>query len=432
MTASSGKADFISIGTNDLTQYLLAADRGAIDTEEDYSVLHPAVLRTIRDVVAQSISANKPVSVCGEAAGDPHSACLLAGLGVRQLSMSPARAARVRQLLRTVSIEHCVRLTHEALECATTSEVRSLLRSTIPDINAVTDHVDPLSPKAGMQLSTHRSRTNNKHRLSLDGTTTMDTNNERTIASETRFHDGQPHIPKEGAASESAPVTSPFYVVGVGASAGGLEALESFFQHMPADAGMAFVVVQHLSPDFKSLMDELLSRRTEIAIHRVEDGMAVEPNAIYLIPPKKEMIISGGRLLLTDKDPATGLSLPIDTFFRSLAQDCGERAVGIVLSGTGSDGSRGIRAIHDAGGLVIAQSEDTAKFDGMPRSASRNRGRGPGPGTGRNGKGAFRLYPAPTSWREIWQSDRQAGLRDGHECGLQPIEGGMRHRFQPL
>jgi two-component system CheB/CheR fusion protein len=197
----------------------------------------------------------------------------------------------------------------------------------------------------------------------------MDTNNERTIASETRFHDGQPHISKEGAASESAPVTSPFYVVGVGASAGGLEALESFFQHMPADAGMAFVVVQHLSPDFKSLMDELLSRRTEIAIHRVEDCMAVEPNAIYLIPPKKEMIISGGRLLLTDKDPATGLSLPIDTFFRSLAQDCGERAVGVVLSGTGSDGSRGIRAIHDAGGLVIAQSEDTAKFDGMPRSA---------------------------------------------------------------
>jgi phosphoenolpyruvate-protein phosphotransferase len=138
------KADFISIGTNDLTQYLLAADRGAIDTEEDYSVLHPAVLRTIRDVVAQSISANKPLSVCGEAAGDPHSACLLAGLGVRQFSMSPPRAARVRQLLRSVSIEHCVRLTHEALECARTSDVRSLLRSRILDIKA-TDHVDPLS-----------------------------------------------------------------------------------------------------------------------------------------------------------------------------------------------------------------------------------------------------------------------------------------------
>jgi two-component system CheB/CheR fusion protein len=160
-----------------------------------------------------------------------------------------------------------------------------------------------------------------------------------------------------------------FLVVGVGASAGGLEALEAFFAQMPSDAGLAFVVVQHLSPDFKSLMDELLSRRTEIAIHRVEDGMLVERDAIYLIPPKKEMIIAGGRLLLTDKDPATGLSLPIDTFFRSLAQDFGDRAVGVVLSGTGSDGSRGVRAIHEAGGLVIVQQEDTAKFDGMPRSA---------------------------------------------------------------
>ncbi len=197
----------------------------------------------------------------------------------------------------------------------------------------------------------------------------MDTNNERTISTETGFHDGQARVPAEETTSESEPAAPPFYVVGVGASAGGLEALESFFEHMPADAGMAFVVVQHLSPDFKSLMDELLSRRTEIAIHRVEDGMAVEPNAIYLIPPKKEMIISGGRLLLTDKDPATGLSLPIDTFLRSLAQDLGERAVGIVLSGTGSDGSRGVRAIHEAGGLVIVQSEETARFDGMPRSA---------------------------------------------------------------
>ncbi|MFO0948891.1 MAG: chemotaxis protein CheB, partial [Planctomycetota bacterium] len=195
----------------------------------------------------------------------------------------------------------------------------------------------------------------------------MDTNTERTISSEADFPDGQPHVPAQETASESA--ASPFHVVGLGASAGGLEALESFFEHMPADAGMAFVVVQHLSPDFKSLMDELLSRRTEIAIHRVEDGMAVEPNAIYLIPSKKEMVISGGRLLLTDKDPATGLSLPIDTFLRSLAQDLGERSIGIVLSGTGSDGSRGVRAIHEAGGLVIVQSEETARFDGMPRSA---------------------------------------------------------------
>ncbi len=159
------------------------------------------------------------------------------------------------------------------------------------------------------------------------------------------------------------------YVVGIGASAGGLESLERFFKNMPVDSGLAFVVIQHLSPDFKSLMDELLARHTKMRIHRVENGMEVEANSIYLIPPKKEMIISGGRLLLTDKDPDQDLSLPIDHFFRSLAQDVGGCAVAIVLSGTGSDGSRGIVEIHSAGGMVIAQSEESAKFDGMPKSA---------------------------------------------------------------
>ena len=161
----------------------------------------------------------------------------------------------------------------------------------------------------------------------------------------------------------------PRAVVGIGASAGGLEALEAFFDHLPRDTGLAFVVVQHLSPDFESLMDELLSRHTEIPIHRVTDGMLVEPNAIYLLPPKKEMIISGGRLLSTGKDPTQSLALPIDVLFRSLAQDVGERAVAVVLSGTGSDGSRGIRAVHEAGGLVIVQDPFTAQFDGMPKSA---------------------------------------------------------------
>jgi two-component system, chemotaxis family, CheB/CheR fusion protein len=161
----------------------------------------------------------------------------------------------------------------------------------------------------------------------------------------------------------------PNFVVGIGASAGGLEALESLFGLLPADTGMAFVVVQHLSPDFKSMMNELLSHHTRMPIYPVEDGIEVRPNSIYLIPPKKEMIISEGRLLLKDKEQRTGLNLPIDQFFRALAQDCRERAVGIILSGTGSDGSRGIRDIHAAGGLVIAQSEGSAKFDGMPRSA---------------------------------------------------------------
>jgi chemotaxis response regulator CheB len=176
--------------------------------------------------------------------------------------------------------------------------------------------------------------------------------------------------PKQGTRIHSArPTAGEFYVVGVGASAGGLEALESFFSPMPSDTGMAFVVVQHLSPDFRSVMDELLARWTQIPIHRVVDGMQVEPNAIYLIPPKKDMIISGGKLLLTDKEPGQGLTLPIDIFLRSLAHDAGSRAIGVILSGTGSDGSRGICEIHDAGGLVLVQDPDSAKFDGMPKSA---------------------------------------------------------------
>ncbi|WP_437653485.1 chemotaxis protein CheB [Sorangium sp. So ce1182] len=164
------------------------------------------------------------------------------------------------------------------------------------------------------------------------------------------------------------PAVAP-YVVGIGASAGGLEALEHFFDNIPKESGMAFVVVQHLSPDFRSLMDEILGRRTELPIHLVENGMLVEPDHIYLIPPKKEMIISGGRLLLSERDRDQELTLPIDVFFRSLAQDCGPRAVAVVLSGGGSDGSRGIRAVHEAGGLVVVQDVDSAQFDGMPKTA---------------------------------------------------------------
>jgi two-component system CheB/CheR fusion protein len=160
-----------------------------------------------------------------------------------------------------------------------------------------------------------------------------------------------------------------FHVVGIGASAGGLEALESFFDNISNATDMAFVVVQHLSPDFKSLMDELLARHTELPIHPVEDAMVVEPGHVYLIPPRKEMIISGGKLLLSDRTRTQELTLPIDVFFRSLAQDCGPRAVAIVLSGGGSDGSRGIRAVHEAGGLVIVQDVESAQFDGMPKTA---------------------------------------------------------------
>jgi len=171
------------------------------------------------------------------------------------------------------------------------------------------------------------------------------------------------------APGELAPTKPSHFVVGIGASAGGLEAIERFFDQVPLDSGLSFVLVQHLSPDFKSLMDELLARHTRLSIHRVENGMTLQPNAIYLIPPKKNMVLSFGKLLLTDQDQKSGLNLPIDIFFHSLAQDMGDRAVAMVLSGTGSDGSRGIKEIHESGGLVIVQDPETAAFDGMPRSA---------------------------------------------------------------
>ena len=169
---------------------------------------------------------------------------------------------------------------------------------------------------------------------------------------------------------ESSLTQEDFYIVGIGASAGGLESLELFFDHMPTNSGVAFVVVQHLSPDFKSLMDQLLARHTQIDIHRVEDGMRVQPNAIYLLQPKHDITIEQGVLRLTKHEPGTSVRLPIDLFFKSLAKDQGRHAIGVVLSGTGSDGSRGIREIHAAGGLVIIQDSESAGFDGMPRASA--------------------------------------------------------------
>ncbi len=158
-------------------------------------------------------------------------------------------------------------------------------------------------------------------------------------------------------------------IVGIGASAGGLESLEQLFSSLPSDTGLAFIVVQHLSPDFRSLMDELIGRRSEMPVIVATDGVPVEANHIYLMPARKEMIIRDRHLWLTDKEPHT-FSLPIDSFFRSLAQDVGPQAVAIVLSGSGSDGSRGIVEIKRAGGMVLAESSTTAKFDGMPLSAA--------------------------------------------------------------
>lgn len=173
----------------------------------------------------------------------------------------------------------------------------------------------------------------------------------------------------ENPGGDATTIVPPNFVVGIGASAGGLESLEQLFRNVPSDTGMAFVVLQHLSPDFKSMMLELLGRDTSMTIHRAENGMLVEANSIYLLPPKKEMVIADGRLKVTDKDRARGLALPIDFFLESLASECGSQAIAIILSGSGSDGSRGVLEIARQGGFVISESPRTAKFDGMPASA---------------------------------------------------------------
>ncbi|MDQ1913167.1 CheR family methyltransferase [Paenibacillus sp. GD4] len=159
------------------------------------------------------------------------------------------------------------------------------------------------------------------------------------------------------------------FIVGIGASAGGLEALQLFFDHMPADSGLSFVIVQHLSPNYKSFMAELLAKHTSMEIFVAEHNMEVKPNSVYLIPPKKDMRIKDRVLQVTDHMPSTGLKLPIDMFLASLASDVGKLAVGVILSGTGSDGTRGVEAIKGHNGLVIVQDEISAKFDGMPNSA---------------------------------------------------------------
>ncbi|MGF1450461.1 MAG: chemotaxis protein CheB [Opitutales bacterium] len=160
------------------------------------------------------------------------------------------------------------------------------------------------------------------------------------------------------------------YMCGIGASAGGLNALERFFHHVPESPGIAFIVIQHLSPHFPSHMDELLGRRTSLPIRQAENGTAVEPDTIYLIPPRMEVTVNWGRLDLIERDTEK-FTLPIDRFFTSLAKDCGPRAIGVILSGTGADGTRGCREIHDSGGFVIVQSEDTAEFPSMPQSVIR-------------------------------------------------------------
>jgi two-component system CheB/CheR fusion protein len=177
-----------------------------------------------------------------------------------------------------------------------------------------------------------------------------------------------PALPEETAHVIPLPA---FPIVGIGASAGGLAAFEAFFSGMPADTdpGMAFVLVQHLAPDHKSILTDLVRRYTRMQVFEVEDGMLVQPNCTYIIPPNRDMALLNGALHLVEQVAPRGQRLPIDFFFRSLAQDQHERAICVVLSGTGSDGTLGMRAIKGEGGMVMAQTPASTEYDGMPRSA---------------------------------------------------------------
>ena len=172
--------------------------------------------------------------------------------------------------------------------------------------------------------------------------------------------------PAPPTSSEPDKATGGFPVVGIGASAGGLEAFEQFFRHTPADSGMAFIVVSHLDPGHVSILTEILQRATAMPVVEAQDQIAVTPNAVYVIPPNRDMAIFHGKLQLSEPEQPRGQRLPIDAFLRSLADDQGERAAGIILSGTGSDGTLGLRAILGAGGISLVQDPATAKFDGMP------------------------------------------------------------------
>jgi len=160
-----------------------------------------------------------------------------------------------------------------------------------------------------------------------------------------------------------------FYIVGMGASAGGLEAFEKFFSSAPPEANMAFVLVPHLDPSHVSIMPQLLQKYTKMEVLQAEDGMEVQPNRVYVIRPNKDMAILNGTLQLMEPRTAGGLRMPIDYFLRSLAQDEKERAICVILSGMGTDGTLGLKAIKGELGMALVQDPDSCKYDGMPRSA---------------------------------------------------------------
>jgi two-component system, chemotaxis family, protein-glutamate methylesterase/glutaminase len=162
---------------------------------------------------------------------------------------------------------------------------------------------------------------------------------------------------------------SSFYIVGVGASAGGYEPIWEFFSHVPAEPGAAFVIVQHLNREYKSIADKLLARYTPLKIYRAKNNQPVEINSIYLLPENKVVTIQNRHLCLRNRAPDERINYTVDIFFDSLAQDVKEKAIGIVMSGLGSDGANGVKAIHRYGGHVMVQEPKSAMFSSMPKMA---------------------------------------------------------------
>jgi two-component system CheB/CheR fusion protein len=160
-----------------------------------------------------------------------------------------------------------------------------------------------------------------------------------------------------------------FPVVGIGASAGGLEACTKLLGALPPDNGMAFILVQHLDPTHESMMAELLAHRTAMTVVQATNGMPLEREHLYIIPPGTYLSVSDGALHLSEPEARHGARLPFDFLLRSLADEYGERAICVILSGTGADGSLGLKAVKEKGGLIITQDPDEAAFGGMPRSA---------------------------------------------------------------
>ena len=172
-----------------------------------------------------------------------------------------------------------------------------------------------------------------------------------------------------GVSGPTPEAAASFPVVGIGASAGGLEAFTALLTALPADTGMVFVLIQHMDPHHQSVLTSLLQRATVMPVQEVTDGRPVEPNHVYVIPPNSLMSVSRGVLALSPRNQHSIKNLPIDHFFQALAEDLGSRAIGVVLSGTASDGTQGLRAIKERGGVTFAQDKESAQYPGMPLSA---------------------------------------------------------------